>query len=121
MKTTLPTYNSCLYPHLSLTTINPHAHENTYSRAGVGHNSNFGIFARERHDYPLPPTWAYRRGYTPYLLETQAISLRAALFTRASLLPRLRVCVGFGGVYILRYNCCRSDETASELLRNKTY
>ena len=112
MKTIYTTYNSCLYPHLSLTTINPHAHEGTLSRAGVGHNSNFGIFASERHDYPLPPTWAYRRWHTPYLLEFQVFSLRAALFTRASLLPRLRVCVGFGGVCILRYNCCRSDETS---------
>lgn len=114
MKTISSIHNSCLYPHPLLTTVNPHAHENTYSRAGVEHNSIFRIFVREGHDYPLPLSWAYHRGYTPYLLETQGISLRAALFTRASLLPRLRVCIGFGGVCILRYNCCRSDETASE-------
>ena len=64
MKTISSIHNSCLYPHLSLTTFNPHAHEDTRSRAGVGGYSIFRIFASERHDYPLPPAWAYSRGYT---------------------------------------------------------
>ena len=97
MKTISSIHNSCLYPHPLLTNVNPHAHENTHSHAGVGGYSIFGIFASEGHDYPLPLSWAYRRGHTPYLVETQGISLRAAFFVRASLLPRLRMCVWFGG------------------------
>ena len=121
MKTISTIHNSCLYPHHLLTSINPHAHENTYSRAGVEGYSIFRIFASEGHNYPLPPVRAYHRGHTPYLLDFQPFFLRATFLTRASLLPRLRVCVWFGGVCILRYNRCRSDDTASEQLRNITY
>lgn len=69
MKTIYSIHNSCLYPHPLLTTVNPHAHEDTHSRAGVERYSIFGILVSEGHDYPLPPTWAYRRGHTPYLTD----------------------------------------------------
>lgn len=121
MKTLHSTYNSCLYPHPLLTIVNPHAHEDIHSRTGVTPYSIFRIFASEGHDYPLPPVRVYHRGHTPYLLDFQPFSLRAAFLVRASLLTRLRMCVWFGGVYILRYNRCRSDETASEQFRGKTY
>ena len=88
METIHTTYNSCLYPRPLLTTVNPHAHEDTHSRTGVGGYSIFRIFVSEGHDYPLPPAWAYPRWYTPYLIDSQSISLRAAFLVRASLLPR---------------------------------
>jgi hypothetical protein len=71
MKYIHKTHNSCLYPHPLLTISNPHTHEDIHSRTGVRGYSIFGIFASEGHDYPLPPTWAYRRGHTPYLIDLQ--------------------------------------------------
>lgn len=80
MKTISSIHNSCLYPHLSLTSINPHAHEGTYSRAGVEGYSIFGILVSEGHDYPLPPAWWYHRGHTPYLLDFVVVALPKTFF-----------------------------------------
>lgn len=80
MKTIYSIHNSCLYPHLSLTTFNPHAHEDTHSRAGVGGYSIFRILVSEGHDYHLPPAWWYRRGYTPYLVDFVVVALLKTFF-----------------------------------------
>lgn len=80
MKTIYSIHNSCLYPHPLLTTVNPHAHEDTHSRAGVEGYSIFGILVSEGHDYPLPPVWAYRRGHTPYLIDFVVVALLKTFF-----------------------------------------
>ena len=92
MKTISSIHNSCLYPHHLLTSINPHAHENTYSRAGVEGYSIFRIFASEGHNYPLPPVRAYHRGHTPYLLDFQPFFC-VLHFSRALPYYRDYVCV----------------------------